>query len=124
MTTYSQEVGRFKFDISYRRMRGDQGLSIRVSGPVADEQRELLRFDCFDNRPHYHVEVYGKNDITAINDDDATEWSLRKLTEGFESLIVAAGADALTAGEREKLDSSLMRVSEDSRKLVAAERGV
>ncbi len=124
MTTYSQEVGRFKFDISYRRMRGDQGLSIRVSGPVADEQRELLRFDCFDNSPHYHVEVYGKNDITAINDDDATEWSLRKLTEGFESLIVAAGADALTAGEREKLDSSLMRVSEDSRKLVAAERGV
>ncbi len=124
MTTYSQEVGRFKFDISYRRMRGDQGLSIRISGPVADEQRELLRFDCFDNSPHYHVEVYGKNDITAINDDDATEWSLRKLTEGFESLIVAAGADALTAGEREKLDSSLMRVSEDSRNLVAAERGV
>ena len=124
MTTYSQEVGRFKFDISYRRMRGDQGLSIRVSGPVADEQRELLRFDCFDNSPHYHVEVYGKNDITAIDDDDATEWSLRKLTEGFESLIVAAGADALTAVEREKLDSSLLQVSENSRNLVAAERGV
>ena len=124
MTTYSQEIGRFKFDISYRRMRGDQGLSIRVSGPVADERRELLRFDCFDNSPHYHVEVYGKNDITAIDDNDATEWSLNTLTERFEGLIDAAGADALTSVERENLDSTLRQVSEDSRNLVAAERGV
>ena len=123
MTTYSQEVGRFRFDISYRRMRGDQGLSIRVSGPVADERRELLRFDCFDNSPHYHVEVYGKNDITAIEDNDATEWSLNTLTEEFEGLIDAAGADALTSVEREKLDRTLRQVSEDSRNLVAAERG-
>ena len=124
MTTYSQEVGRFKFDISYRRMREDQGLSIRVSGPVADERRELLRFDCFDNSPHYHVEVYGKNDITAIDDNDATEWSLRTLTEGFERLIDAAGADAMTSVERDNLDSALQQVTQDSRNLVAAERGV
>ena len=123
MTTYSQEVGRFRFDISYRRMRGDQGLSIRVSGPVADERRELLRFDCFDNSPHYHVEVYGRNDITAIEDNDATEWSLNTLTEEFEGLIDAAGADTLTSVEREKLDQTLRQVSEDSRNLVAAERG-
>lgn len=122
MTTYSQEVGRFKFDISYRRMRGDQGLSIRVSGPVDDETRELLRFDCFDNRPHYHVEVYGKNEITAIDDDDATEWSLKVLTERFEGLVDAAGADALNLQERDSLDNALSQVSKDSRNLVAAER--
>ena len=122
MTTYSQEVGRFKFDISYRRMRGDQGLSIRVSGPVDDETRELLRFDCFDNRPHYHVEVYGKNEITAIEDDDATEWSLKVLTERFEGLVDAAGADALNLQERDSLDNALSQVSTDSRNLVAAER--
>ena len=122
MTTYSQEVGRFKFDISYRRMRGDQGLSIRVSGPVDDETRELLRFDCFDNRPHYHVEVYGKNEITAIDDDDATEWSLKVLTERFEGLVDAAGADALNLEERDSLDNALSQVSNDSRNLVAAER--
>lgn len=122
MTTYSQEVGRFSFDISYRRMRGDQGLSIRVSGPVADKKRELLRFDCFDNSPHYHVEVYGKNEITAIKDNDATEWSLKTLTEEFEGLVNAAGADALNLEERESLDDTLSQVSEDSRNLVAAER--
>ena len=122
MTTYSQEVGRFKFDISYRRMRGDQGLSIRVSGPVADETRELLRFDCFDNRPHYHVEVYGKNEITAIDDDDATEWSLRFLTERFEGLVDSAGADKLNPEERDTLENALSQVSEDSRNLVTAER--
>ncbi|MCY4130742.1 MAG: hypothetical protein OXG15_16075 [Gammaproteobacteria bacterium] len=122
MTTYSQEVGRFKFDISYRRMRGDQGLSIRVSGPVANETRELLRFDCFDNRPHYHVEVYGKNEITAIDDNDATEWSLRFLTERFEGLVDSAGADKLNLEERDTLESALSQVSENSRNLVTAER--
>ncbi|MCY4095133.1 MAG: hypothetical protein OXG05_08415 [Gammaproteobacteria bacterium] len=122
MTTYSQEVGRFKFDISYRRMRGDQGLSIRVNGPVSDQERELLRFDCFDNSPHYHVEVYGKNQITAIEDNDATEWSLKTLIDQFEALINDAGADALNAHERDSLADALSQVSEDSRNLVAAER--
>lgn len=122
MTTYSCEVGRFSFDISYRRMRDDQGLSIRVSGPVADEKRELLRFDCFDNSPHYHVEVYGKNEITAIDANDATEWSLTTLTEQFEGLVNAAGADTLNAKERESLDGALSQVVEDSRNLVVAER--
>lgn len=122
LTTYTQEVGRFKFDISYRRMRGDQGLSIRISGPVADERRELLRFDCFDNSPHYHVEVYGKNEITAIDDDDATEWSLKVLTEQFEGLIDAAGADSLNVQERDGLDDALLQVSSDSRNLVAVEK--
>lgn len=122
LTTYTQEVGRFKFDISYRRMRGDQGLSIRISGPVADERRELLRFDCFDNSPHYHVEVYGKNEITAIDDDDATEWSLKVLTEQFEGLIDAAGADSLNVQERDGMDDALLQVSSDSRNLVAVEK--
>ncbi len=123
MTTYSQEIGRFKFDISYRRMQGDQGLSIRVRGPVDSETRELLRFDCFDNRPHYHVEVYGKNEITAIDDNDATEWSLKTLTEQFEGLVEAAGADGLTSSERDSLDGVLLQVSQNSRDLVSAEKG-
>ena len=124
MAPHTQEVGRFKFDISYRRMRGDQGLSIRVSGPVGDEKRELLRFDCFDNSPHYHVEVYGKNQITAIDEADATEWSLKFLTEQFEDLVNAAGADALDVQERTSLDSVLSAVAKDSRNLVTAERSV
>lgn len=123
MTTYNLEIGRFRFDISYRRMQGDQGLSIRVEGPVDSETRELLRFDCFDNRPHYHVEVYGKNEITAIDDSDATEWSLKILTDQFEGLVDAAGADALTSSEREGLGGALLRVSENSRNLVAVEKG-
>ena len=122
MTTHTQNAGRFRFDISYRRMQGDEGLSLRVRGPVAEEERELLRFDCFVNRPHYHVEVYGKNEITAIEDDDATEWSLAYLTEQFEDLIKAAGADALNGEERDSLDSALTQITKDSRELVATEK--
>ena len=122
MTTHTQEIGRFKVDISYRRMRGDQGLSIRVSGPVADATKELLRFDCFDNSPHYHVEVYGKNEITKIEDGDATEWSLQTLTTQFESLIDSAGASPLDKAERDHLDNALTTVAANSRNLVAEER--
>ena len=121
MTAHTQEHGRFRFDMSYRRMRGDEGLSLRVTGPVENETRELLRFDCFVNAPHYHVEVYGKNEITAIKDGDPADWSLNTLRSRFEDLINEAGADALTAEERNGLSHAIEAVSEKSLALITEE---
>ena len=121
MTTQTQEHGRFRFDMSYRRMRGDEGLSLRVNGPVENETRELLRFDCFVNEPHYHVQVYGKNEITAISDGDPANWSLNTLRERFEGLINEAGADALNNDERNGLADAMKVVSEKSLALIAEE---
>ncbi|HSF31838.1 MAG TPA: hypothetical protein VLK82_15350, partial [Candidatus Tectomicrobia bacterium] len=39
----------------------DQGVCIQVVGRVDGKETELLRFDCFDNRPHYHYEPEKKN---------------------------------------------------------------
>lgn len=122
MATHTQENGRFKFDISYRRMRDDEGLSIRVRGPVASETRELLRFDCFLNAPHYHVEVYGRNEITAIEANDSAAWSLQTLQERFASLVDAAGADAMTAAEQAAMAQALDEVAATSKDLIAAEK--
>ena len=121
MTTYTEADGRFSFDISYRRLGGDRGLSIKVRGPVADKSQELLRFDCFEESPHFHVEVYGKNEITAIEANDAVEWSLDKLDNEFEQLLNAAGSDPLTNEERENFKTTMNRVQERSLNLVAAE---
>lgn len=121
MTTYTEEDGRFSFDISYRRFQGDRGLSIKVLGPVVDESRELLRFDCFEKTPHYHVEVYDKNEITAIKDSDPAHWSLNKLREEFEDLVLKAGCDPMNEEERENLDAAIARVQEKSLSLIEAE---
>ena len=32
----------------------DQGVCLQVVGTVDGAERELLRFECFDNHPHYH----------------------------------------------------------------------
>ncbi|MYD43550.1 MAG: hypothetical protein F4W90_06620 [Gammaproteobacteria bacterium] len=124
MPTHSEKNGRFRFDISYRRFQGDQGLSIRVEGPVANESRELLRFDCFEKTPHYHTEVYGRNVITPIDSADASEWSLATLQEQFVTLIEAAGADTMTDAEHENLTGALHVVCQKSRDLIAEEKRV
>ncbi len=122
MTTYTEKNGRFTFDISYRRFQGDEGLSIRVLGPVANEAKELMRFDCFEKRPHYHTEVYGKNKITTIKDTDAAEWALATLKNQFETLVQGAGADSLQEAEYAGLNEVLRQVANKSRALIAAEK--
>ena len=122
MKTHSEQVGRFSFDISYRRFNGDEGLSIKVEGPVESENKELLRFDCFLKTPHYHVGVYGKNEITSIEHTDAVEWSLEQLRDRFTDLVSAAGGESLNTEEQQHFSEAIGQVSDLSRKLVAQEQ--
>lgn len=122
MKTHSEKVGRFSFDISYRRFSGDEGLSIKVMGPVESSAKELLRFDCFQNSPHYHVAVYGKNEITAINDADVVGWTLSQLKSSFANMVEAAGGENLNAEEQAQFDSAIDNVSQFSKELVTQER--
>jgi hypothetical protein len=48
------EAGAVTFALQYRTQIPDQGLCIQVVGDVAGQETELLRFDCFDQLPHYH----------------------------------------------------------------------
>ena len=56
------EAGAVTFALQYRALMPDQGVSIQVIGNVAREKIELLRFDCFDQRPHYHYDPGRKNE--------------------------------------------------------------
>ena len=37
----------------------DQGVCFQVLGKVDGAERELLRFECLDNHPHYHCDPAG-----------------------------------------------------------------
>ena len=48
---------------------------------VGDEEVQLLRFDCFDNDPHYHYDPDGKNDMHHLSRDEVPDplgWSLEQ----------------------------------------------
>ena len=48
-------AGAIDVAMSYRKeLMPDQGLNIQVFGEVDGEDTEILRFDCFDQAPHYH----------------------------------------------------------------------
>ena len=91
--------GRFRLDLNYRKLRGDEGLSIRVIGPVGTEDRELLRYDCFEKTPHFHTAVYDHNTIAKIDEDDAVSWSLAQLDGQFARLVASAGGEDLNDAE-------------------------
>ena len=49
------DVGAVSIAMHYRNdLMPDQGLMIQVYGEVDSKDTEILRFDCFDQAPHYH----------------------------------------------------------------------
>ena len=87
MTSKNVSNGRFRWEFNYRTLRGDEGLSVRLLGPVDNESKELARFDCFQNSPHYHTAVYDHNTIRSIENNDPVSWFLDCVKEGFEELF-------------------------------------
>ena len=73
-------VGELRFNVRYTRARtGDHGPSLRIYGDVEGKPVQLLRFDCFEDQPHFHYDPEGKNnqlrmDKTKVSDPIA--WSM------------------------------------------------
>ena len=54
-------AGPIDFAMSYRaEIMNDQGLCLQVYSEVDSKDTEILRFDCFDQTPHYH---YGPENL-------------------------------------------------------------
>jgi hypothetical protein len=55
---------------------------------------QLLRFDCFENEPHFHYDPQGKNNRIFMNTarvSDPIAWSMEYLRGNFASQIRIAG---------------------------------
>ncbi len=101
-----ERLGRFVFSTEYRDVGSDKGLTIRVLGPTASsQQEEVLRFDCFEKRPHYHVGF--SVPPVPIEAPDPFRWTVEKLRREFGQLLLDAGALPLDADEENTLAAVL-----------------
>jgi hypothetical protein len=72
----------------------DQGVCIQVVGNVNGKETELLRFDCFDNAPHYH---YGpeRQNVRIMLDPTVTgnpiAWTITQLATRLPEMLTRAG---------------------------------
>ena len=86
-------VGPYRLAMVYRHVTGDQGPTIHVFGPVEGEDREILRFDCFDNVPHVHLGIsYLDEPVQMIDSANPFEWALDELVERFPDYLARSRA--------------------------------
>ena len=92
-------VGALRFNVRYSNTRtGDRGPSLRVYGDVEGKPVQLLRFDCFEQEPHFHYDPDGKNNLLRMdkaNVSDPITWSMDYLRGNVASLVRIAGYGAL-----------------------------
>ena len=96
-------TGRIKFGLEYRDLLSDQGVCINVFGEVDGEYVELLRFDCFDNEPHYHYGPENQNErlmLDVTTEGDSLDWVLNKFSERLPEMIERAGYQELSEDAR------------------------
>ncbi len=82
----------------------DRGVSLHVFGAPAPGQDEIefLRFDCFEEDPHYHYVSYanGTNEMVHLDPNahgDPLEWALDCIRTRLPQMLERAGARNLAA---------------------------
>ena len=101
------EAGAVTFALQYRTLMPDQGVCIQVAGDVAGEEKELLRFDCFDQNPHYHYAPRERNERHNLDKTTAGNpvgWALKQLRTRLPQMLEHAGYGELT----KRLDAGLV----------------
>jgi hypothetical protein len=91
-------VSGLRFNVRYSKTANDRGPSLRVYGDVEGKPVQLLRFDCFDNQPHFHYDPEGKNNQLRMDKAHVTDpitWSMDYLRGNVASLVRIAGYGAL-----------------------------
>jgi hypothetical protein len=76
----------------------DQGVSIQVVGCVEGKEREMLRFDCFDQRPHYHYDPEDKNeryDLDKTTAGNPISWTVKQLRTRLPEMLNKAGYESI-----------------------------
>jgi len=80
----------------------DRGVSLHVFGePTPGAERiEYLRFDCFDEDPHYHYVSYARQTNEMVHLEpaamgDPLEWAMGRIKTRLPQMLARAGAEAL-----------------------------
>lgn len=96
----------------------DRGVSIHVFGVEPEGPLEYLRFDCFDEDPHYHyVSWKDKSNemlhIDPVAEGDPLRWALERLRTRLPQMLARAGAGHIASRlDPSRIDEALPRVAE------------
>ena len=93
------DAGAVSIAMSYRdEIMDDQGLCVQVYAEMEGKDTEILRFDCFDQGPHYH---YGPENFNLRLYMDKTTvgnpvgWTMNNLRNHMVAMVRRAGYDDL-----------------------------
>ena len=82
----------------------DRGVSLHVFGEPSPgaERIEYLRFDCFDEDPHYHYVSYAQQTNEMVHLEtaamgDPLEWAIDRIRTRLSQMLARAGDEALAA---------------------------
>jgi len=119
MNEYS--LGRFNFKLAYRDLDSDRGLAIHVFGPTDNEIEEVLRFDCFENDPHYHLAwSYRDNLFIRIDSNQPFAWAIEVLRNEINKLLSEASARPMNESELGQLGGVLDSIQRRGEEIVSA----
>jgi hypothetical protein len=122
------EAGTVTFHLQYRTQMADQGVCIHVMGSPAGEMKELLRFDCFDQVPHYHYAPLEKNERIELDKTTAGNpigWTLRQLRTRLPEMLERAGyGEVASRLDRDLVASRLDEVEEAARSMALTQRRI
>ena len=81
----------------------DGGASLHVLG--SDDRVEYLRFDCFDNEPHYHYirAAEGRNIVVRFDnvaEGDPLDWTVSRVRHRLPDMLEHVGATQLAESVR------------------------
>lgn len=71
----------------------DGGITLYVRSAAPGDDRELLRFDLFREKPHYHAPADNDKEtaIDATSAPSVNEWGVQNLTQRAADLVLEAG---------------------------------
>ena len=98
----------------------DRGVSLHVFGSPAEgeEPLEYLRFDCFDEDPHYHYVSWNDKSnemlhIDPVADGDPLTWAIERIRTRLPQMLERAGAaDVAARVDLRQVEEALPKVSE------------
>ena len=112
------EAAGMRIWVDHRRgIGGDEGLTFDITVAGEEEGARILRFDCFNKTPHYHVGPSTKNPVHDMNAEgiaDPVRWTLDQLRTRLPSMVTEAGYEEIAKRiDQTAIANSLSQVEKD-----------
>ena len=125
------DAGSVEFAMSYRKeLMDDQGLCVQVYSVIDGTDTEILRFDCFDQAPHYHYGPENHNIRLFMDKTTAGNplgWTLNNINNNLPAMVRRSGyeglADSLEGSpiakdKLDELEATSRKMSREDRRFV------